>query len=191
MSKLSDPRKREEAFKVYCRYRDMDLIAEQFGVTTQTVYNWRREDNWDGKLSDLSTRFQGIMAVMKRAESDLIIQDWFAELRLLEFLELQAGQAIAVDGLRPTSWKDALATLKFVMERKDKLFERAKKKPTVSDAETPSEETAEELSDEQRKSIEEMMRLVSHTPPDPTPVDSPTGLSATVPPVPAAEPEDI
>jgi hypothetical protein len=159
MSKLSDPKKRDEAFKSYCRYRDMDLIAQEMGVSVQTVYNWRREDKWDTKLEDLSTRFQGVMNVMKRAEQDLIIADWFSELRLLEFLELQAGQAIAIDGLRPKNWNEALNTLKFVMDRKDKLFERARKK-SVTNENNDAEPVNEEMTPQQRDAIDEMLRLV-------------------------------
>jgi transposase-like protein len=185
MSKLSDPRKREEAFALYCRYRDMDLVASEFDVTTQTVYNWRREDKWDAKLNDLTTRFSGMMSVLQRAEKDLIVADWFSELRLLEFLELQAGQAIAIDGLRPKTWNESLNTLKFVMERKDKLFERAKRKtfPPPESSDQPSEE--EGISEEQQKAIDEMLRLVQHTPPDPNPVDSVTGVT------PDPEPEEV
>jgi hypothetical protein len=177
MSKIADPRKREDAFALYCRYRDMDLVASESGVTVQTVYNWRREDKWDSKLNDLTTRFSGMMSILQRAEKDLIIADWFSELRLLEFLELQAGQAIAIEGLRPKSWNEALNTLKFVMERKDKLFERAKKKtpPPAELSEQPSEE--EGISEEQQKAIDEMLRLVQHTPPDQEPVDTPTGVT--------------
>lgn len=179
MTKLSDPRKREEAFKTYCRYRDVSVVAQEQGVTLQTVYNWRREDHWDDKLSDITSRFQGVMNVLHRASEDLVMADMYSEVRLLEFLELQAGQSIITDGLRPKTWNEALATLKFVMDRKDRLFDRVKKKPSKDkdgDGKS-SDDTSDEPSDEQKKEMKELFRLVGHIAPSQDPVDSPTGVS--------------
>lgn len=190
MSKIPDPRKREEAFKTYCRYRDIDLIAQESGVSVQTVYNWRREDKWDDKLNDLTSRFQGMMSVMKRAENDLIIADWFSETRLLEWLELQVGQSIALDGLRPKTWNEALATMKFVMDRKDKLFERARKKPSTPEEKTTAlaEDATPAAVAERDAAMEEMLRLVSHTPPSSDIVDSVTGVTPASEPVLESDP---
>jgi len=90
-----------------------------------------------------------------------------AERQQLEVLEVRAVGALILDDVRPTSWKDVLATLKFVAERRDLLLEKIArlaiqlKKPGAAASESNVPEAALPLTTEQHIYVNTLVRLVS------------------------------
>lgn len=159
MSKILDTKKREQAFLLYGKYRNIQTVSEETGLDISTLSRWKREDNWDSKLVDVSKRMKGMLNVLERAKQDLVIADMVSELSLLELLETFVAQAIAIDGVRPSKWADVLSTMKFIAERKDTIFSKAEsvKRETES---TPIAEESKELSDEERLKLESLKSIL-------------------------------
>jgi len=152
MSKISDVKKREQAYLLYAKYRNRKMVADEIGVDASTLSRWAKEENWDAKLLDVSRRFRGMTAVMERAKQDLAMADMVSELSVLEVLETIVAKAISVDGLRPTKWADVMSTMKFIADRKDNIFGKAKEvEKEVSKDETATEENKELTPEEQEK----------------------------------------
>lgn len=125
MNLLVSNKRKEQAYILYGRYRDVKMVAEEIGVEQSTISRWRREDNWDSKLLDVGKKLRSMVSVMERAQEDLILADMKSELSLLELLEVFVSEGISLNGVRPTKWSDLLSTLKYVSERKDSIFGKA------------------------------------------------------------------
>lgn len=155
MGALVDLKKREQAYILYQRSRNLTMVAQEMGVDKSTIVRWKKEENWDSKLLALGRVLRDRMDVNEKAKSDIILQDMRTELNLLDLLDTQIAEAIYVRGLRPEKWADVLATLKYSTERKDKIFGKAKEIQKEMEAEAkgeikPTEEEKPPLTEEQK-----------------------------------------
>lgn len=161
MSRIIDEKKREQAFLLYGKYRNLQTVSEETGLDVSSLSRWKREDNWDSKLVDVSKRMKGMLSVLERAKQDLVIADMVSELSLLELLETFVAQAIAIDGVRPSKWSDVLSTMKFIAERKDTIFSKAKNAKQEVDPEPVS--VSDKLSDEEKTQLESLKNILQST----------------------------
>src|SRR5215204_4704331 len=125
MSKILDQNRRDMAFRLYARYNDMEQVAHETGIPLATLQSWRRTESWDTKLRDLRAKLQASLGTLQRAREDEVLQDMVSDLKLLEFLELQIGEAMLKHNIRPTTFKDVISGLDFIMKQKRLITGRA------------------------------------------------------------------
>ncbi len=59
MGKLKwTPRKRRAAFLLATAGKNYTEIADELGITVQTLWNWRQEDKFNRKVGEISARNQ-------------------------------------------------------------------------------------------------------------------------------------
>lgn len=137
---------REQAFRLYKKYRDLKKIAEYPGMPDISILKiWKEEDNWDERLADIEERLKIWDSFLKKMEEDSILRDDVFYLLLLNKLMETTIRAIIERNLEPTSWKEAIDTIKFIYEQKRLLLGRPQIKAEVDLTGMSEEELRENL----------------------------------------------
>lgn len=163
MSRTIDQQRKDMAFRLYIKGQEPTSIAAELSVGVSTVQKWIRDDDWANKARVIRSRITDSLAITRRLKADTLMQDRLAELRMLEFLEGSAGDAI-INGVRPTTWSDVLKTLDYVSKQRKLLTGQPTERvgATREDSTTPPREiTPTSMSAESLKQAESLELLLT------------------------------
>ena len=185
MARSIDQAKRTEAFRLWCRTRDLAGIGVELDISLPTLRKWKLEDQWEAKLKDLGAAFAQEALTLQRMHESLVFRDLWGDIKKCEVLEAKVAEAVLIEGVRPKTWGEVIQTMKFVRDVKASIHERLG--AGVRGNAPPEAAGADKmpLTEEDREKLSSMMKLVNKetTPPPPSMI----GTKAT----PAVAPEDL
>jgi len=124
--------KREQAFQLYKKLKNLKAVSEVPGMPSYSVLlKWKEEDNWDGRIEKTQEKLEKWELILSRLENDSLLKDDVFHLMLLNNLLERTLRAIIEKDLEPSSWKEAMETLKMIFEQKRLLLGRATSKSEV------------------------------------------------------------
>lgn len=124
--------KREEAFRLYKKLRSVKAVSEIDGMPSyQTLLKWKEEDEWDKRIEETQKKLEKWDSILAKLEQDSLLKDDLGQLMLLNVLLEKTLKTIIEKDLEPTSWKEALDTLKFIFDQKRLLFGRTQSRSTI------------------------------------------------------------
>jgi len=124
--------KREQAFQLYKKLKNIKAVSEVPGMPSYaTLLRWKEEDNWDERIEKTKEKLEKWETILAKLESDSLLKDDVAHLLLLNNLLERTVKAIIEKDLEPTSWKEAIDTLKMIFEQKRLLLGRATSKSEI------------------------------------------------------------
>ena len=124
--------KREQAFQLYKKLKNLKAVSEIPGMPSYaTLLKWKEEDNWDERIEKTKEKLEKWEMILSKLESDSLLKDDVAHLLLLNNLLERTVKAIIDKDLEPTSWKEAIDTLKMIFEQKRLLLGRATSKSEI------------------------------------------------------------
>ncbi len=156
--------KREQAFQLYKKLKNLKTVSEVPGMPSYSLLlKWKEEDKWDERIERTKEKLEKWEMILAKLENDSLIKDDVAHLMLLNNLLERTLRAIIEKDLEPSSWKEAMETLKMIFEQKRLLLGRATTKSEVDIDFTGMDEY--EIRETLRK-INELLQGVSspHTP---------------------------
>jgi len=124
--------KREQAFQLYKKLKNLKAVSEVPGMPSYSVLlKWKEEDNWDERIEKTQEKLEKWELILSRLENDSLLKDDVFHLMLLNNLLERTLRAIIEKDLEPSSWKEAMETLKMIFEQKRLLLGRATSKSEV------------------------------------------------------------
>ena len=151
--------KREQAFQLYKKLKNLKAVSEVPGMPSYSVLlKWKEEDNWDERIERTKEKLEKWEFILSRLENDSLLKDDVFHLMLLNNLLERTLRAIIEKDLEPSSWKEAMETLKMIFEQKRLLLGRATSKSEIDIDFTSMEE--HEIRETMRK-INELLQGVS------------------------------
>ncbi|MHA1827798.1 MAG: hypothetical protein ACTSX6_04035 [Candidatus Heimdallarchaeaceae archaeon] len=125
--------KREEAFNYYKKLGSVRKVAEIPGMPSyKDLLRWKEEDKWDERIEKSRENLQKWEGILAKIESDSIVKDDVAQLMLLNFIFEKTIRAIFEKELEPSTWKEAMDTIKMIFEQKRLLMGRPGSKAELS-----------------------------------------------------------
>ena len=151
--------KREQAFQLYKKLKNLKAVSEVPGMPSYSVLlKWKEEDNWDERIERTKEKLEKWEFILSKLENDSLLKDDVFHLMLLNNLLERTLRAIIEKDLEPSSWKEAMETLKMIFEQKRLLLGRATSKSEIDIDFTSMEE--HEIRETMRK-INELLQGVS------------------------------
>ena len=124
--------KREQAFQLYKKLKNLKAVSEVPGMPSYSVLlKWKEEDNWDERIEKIQEKLEKWELILSKLENDSLLKDDVFHLMLLDRLLGITIKSIIEKGLEPSSWKEAMETLKMIFEQKRLLLGRATSKSEV------------------------------------------------------------
>jgi len=124
--------KREQAFQLYKKLGSLKAVAELPGMPGySTLLKWKEEDKWDERIEKMQEKLAKWEVILSKLENDSLLKDDVAHLMLLDKLLEKTIRAIVEKDLEPSSWKEAMETLKMIFEQKRLLLGRATSKSEI------------------------------------------------------------
>lgn len=158
MSRLPDFEKRQTAFRLFVRLRNVSRVSKETGIPVATLHVWKKEEQWEMKLTDIQKTVSSQVEVLKEAQTNLAVKDQLSELQLLELLQQKVSNALVNLNIGPTTWKDVIAGMEYISKEKRLILGQ----PTERGIQTI--EVSSMSGDELDKHIEEMQSLVAKQP---------------------------
>ena len=119
---------KDRAFRIYRHTRRLQQICDELKISYGTAFEWRRKENWDERLLTEQCALPAILDDTKdlipKLTEDEIKQRIEEEQEQLDSLEMRVIGTVIIDDMRPRNWKDVIATLRFVAERRDILQDK-------------------------------------------------------------------
>lgn len=123
---------REQAFRLYRKFRDLKKVANYPGMPDIEILKiWKEEDDWDGRIEEIEGKLEVWNSLLKKLEEDSILRDDVFYLMLLNKLLEVTIRAIVEKGLEPASWKEAIETIKLIYDQKRLLLGRPQLKAEI------------------------------------------------------------
>lgn len=123
---------REQAFQLYKRLGSLKRVAEVPGMPNYaTLLRWKEEDRWDERIEKIKENLEKWEAILAKIENDGLVKDDVAQLMFLNFLFEKTVKAILEKNLEPTTWREAMETIKMIFEQKRILLGRATSKSEI------------------------------------------------------------
>src|SRR3970040_303874 len=119
MSKLPDVERRQTAFRLYVRFRNVSRVSKETGIPPATLHVWKKEGQWDQKVSDLQSTLSGQIEVMREAQNNLVAKDMLTEMQLLEHLQTKISTALLNNLTGPTPGQDVIRDSSLLIKRSD------------------------------------------------------------------------
>jgi len=124
--------KREQAFQLYKKLRNVKEIAELPGMPSYSVLlKWKEEDKWDERIEQSRKKLEDWTEIISKLENDSLLKDDVMQLILLNKLLERTIYAIIEKDLEPTTWREAIDTLKIIFEQKRLLLGRPTSKSEI------------------------------------------------------------
>ena len=151
--------KREQAFQLYKKLKNLKAVSEVPGMPSYSILlKWKEEDNWDERIERTKEKLEKWEFILSKLENDSLLKDDVFHLMLLNNLLERTLRAIIEKDLEPSSWKEAMETLKMIFEQKRLLLGRATSKSEIDIDFTSMEE--HEIRETMKK-INELLQGVS------------------------------
>jgi len=122
MAGVPDFSKREAAFRLYAQYRNLSKVSKELKIPTQTLHKWKKELQWNEKLSQLQDKLRGQKDILDKAADNFIVAKDLTELKLLDFLEEEVADVLNKKKVGINSWRDVITTLDFVKKQRRLLL---------------------------------------------------------------------
>ncbi len=158
MSRLPDFEKRQTAFRLYVRLRNVSRVSKETGIPVATIHVWKKEEQWEMKLADIQKTVSSQVEVIKEAQTNLAVKDQVSELQLLELLQHKVSNALVELNIGPTTWRDIIQGMEYISKEKRLILGQ----PT--ERATNTIEVSSMSGDELDKHIEQMQAIVSKQP---------------------------
>jgi len=100
----------EKAFLMYSAGMKQADLARDLKISINTITTWKQRDNWDARIAAEGS----IANQVKETVKDLTAPSDNSEGTVEETLKKAVTNAITVDRIKPTKWKDVLDTLTFL-----------------------------------------------------------------------------
>jgi len=124
--------KKEQAFQMYKKLGSLKAVSELPGMPSYSILvRWKEEGKWDERIEQMKENLAKWEVILAKLESDSLLKDDVAHLMLLNKLLEKTIKAIVEKDLEPTSWKEAMETLKMIFEQKRLLLGRATNKSEI------------------------------------------------------------
>jgi len=158
MSRLPDFEKRQTAFRLYVRLRNVSRVSKETGIPPATLHVWKKEEQWEMKLADIQRTVSSQVEVIKEAQTNLAVKDQVSELQLLELLQVKVSNALVTLNIGPTTWRDIIQGMEYISKEKRLILGH----PTERAVNTIEVSSMDEEGLDKR--IKEMQLLVSKQP---------------------------
>ncbi len=157
MGRKKDINKRKEAFKLFRKEIKLVDIAEEISVTAPLVSQWKKEDDWDGKIEKTQAIMRTRMKLTEQIGDSSMLRDDELYLNTLRELENIVLEKVYSGEIEPISWSDITSTVKLANEQRRLILG----KPTSKVETTISIEISGLDNDELDKRLEETQRAVA------------------------------
>ncbi len=149
MSKPIDVDRRQRAYQLYARYRNISKVSKELGIPVATLHVWKKQEGWDDKLINLQEQLKGSLEIIERAKDNTVVQGEIAQLNVLQHLETLVNQILVDNTIRPAKWSDVIKTLEYVQkERRLLLGENTENVKNAIEIEAKDEKEMEKDTDE-------------------------------------------
>ncbi len=149
MAKPIDIDRRQRAYQLFARYRNISKVSKELGIPVATLHVWKKQEGWEEKLTRLQEQLKGSIAVLERAKDNVVVQEEIDQLNVLQHLETLVNQILVDNTIRPAKWSDVIKTLEFVQkERRLLLGEKTENIKNIIEIEAKSEKDMEKDTDE-------------------------------------------
>ncbi len=58
MGRNKDTYRREQAFRLYCKTRNVTRVSEELDIPAPTLFTWKKEDKWDERIQEVTSSIQ-------------------------------------------------------------------------------------------------------------------------------------
>jgi len=63
MGRNKDEYRREQAFRLYAKLRNVTKVSEELDIPLPTLFGWKKEDKWDERIGEVVSSIQGQIEV--------------------------------------------------------------------------------------------------------------------------------
>jgi transcriptional regulator with XRE-family HTH domain len=127
MARHKDEGKRNQAFKLYRKNTKLVDIAMELGVTQSLISQWKKEEDWDGKIETVQGLLRARLTRTESTENHIMVAEDMDQLQILRELENKVFDKVYSEEIVPTSWSDVISTLKYANDQRRLI----KGQPTV------------------------------------------------------------
>jgi len=122
MSKSIDVDRRQRAFQLFARYRNLSRVSKELGIPVATLHVWKKQEGWEEKLVTLQEQLKGSLSILEKAKDNAVVAGEIAQLNVLQHLETMVAEVLVGRTIQMSKWSDVIKTLEYVQKEKRLLL---------------------------------------------------------------------